>query len=211
MFRHLPQAFRSQAARQWAQDAIGLAGNRTIGGAKVLVIGLGAIGQAVADRMTALGAHVAGVRRKAPAHAGSVRQVVGPDRLTDVLPGADIVVVCAPHTPETRGLIGAAEIEAMPSHAILINVSRGQLIDERALMTALRDGTIAGAALDVFVDEPLPADSPFWAMENVLITPHTSGFRPDHWDAATALFAENLRRFESGQPLRNVVDKKAGY
>ena len=90
-------------------------------------------------------------------------------------------------------------------------MSRGQLVDEPALIDALRTGTIGGAALDVFVDEPLPPDSPFWTLPNVLVTPHTSGFRPDHWDAATSLFAENLERFDAGQPLVNVVDKLAGY
>ena len=99
----------------------------------------------------------------------------------------------------------------MRSDALLVNVSRGQLVDEAALVAALRSNRIGGAALDVFEDEPLAKDSPLWALPNTLITPHTSGFRPDHWDAATDLFSENLRRFEAGQPLLNVVDKEAGY
>jgi phosphoglycerate dehydrogenase-like enzyme len=94
---------------------------------------------------------------------------------------------------------------------VLVNVSRGKLVDESALVEALRSGAIAGAALDVFEHEPLNATSPLWDLPNVLITPHTSGFRVDHWDAATALFSENLRRFDAGQPLLNVVDKQAGY
>jgi len=92
-----------------------------------------------------------------------------------------------------------------------VNLSRGQLVDEPALIDALQADRIGGAALDVFEQEPLAMDSPLWALPNVLMTPHTSGFRPDHWDAATGLFAENLRRFEAGQQLRNVVDKAAGY
>ena len=99
----------------------------------------------------------------------------------------------------------------MRSDALLVNVSRGQLVDEAALVAALRTNRIGGAALDVFEDEPLAKDSPLWSLPNTLITPHTSGFRPDHWDAATDLFSENLRRFEAGQPLLNVVDKQAGY
>jgi phosphoglycerate dehydrogenase-like enzyme len=120
-------------------------------------------------------------------------------------------VIAAPHTAETTHLLGARELASIKDGAVLVNVSRGKLVDEDALAAALRAGTIGGAALDVFAHEPLAADSPLWDMQNVLITPHTSGFRPDHWDAATALFADNLRRFERGEPLLNVVDKRAGY
>jgi phosphoglycerate dehydrogenase-like enzyme len=213
IFRRLPHAFRSQQARDWAQDAIGAEGNRSIAGSRILVVGLGAIGLAVARRMTALGARVAGIRRRPDASAppDGVELVAAPDQLHRLLASADVVVISAPHTRDTRGLIGRAELAAMTPDAVLVNVSRGQLIDEPALVAALEAGAIAGAALDVFNDEPLPADSPFWGMENVLITPHTSGFRPDHWDAAVALFADNLRRFEAGRDLINAVDKAAGY
>jgi phosphoglycerate dehydrogenase-like enzyme len=211
IFRRLPRAFRSQAAREWAQDAIGAEGHRAIAGARVLVVGLGSIGGEVARVMSLLGAHVTGVRRSAERGGEHVVAVAPPDRLRELLPAADVVVIAAPHTHETRGVIGAAELAAMSADAILVNVSRGQLVDEAALAEALRAGTIGGAALDVFNDEPLPVDSPFWTLANVLITPHTSGFRPDHWDAATELFAENLRRFDAGQRLMNVVDKRAGY
>jgi phosphoglycerate dehydrogenase-like enzyme len=213
IFRRLPHAFRSQVAREWAQDAISAEGHRAIGGARVLIVGLGAIGAAVATRMSALGARVIGVRRHG-ARGNAVDGVAAidpPERLHVLLPDADVVVLAAPHTRETRGLIGAAELAAMDTDAILVNVSRGQLVDENALIDALRDRRIGGAALDVFNDEPLPADSPFWTLPNVLITPHTAGWRPDHWDAAVALFADNLRRFEAGQALVNVVDKVAGY
>jgi phosphoglycerate dehydrogenase-like enzyme len=214
MFRRLPHAFRSQAAREWAQDAIGTEGNRMLAGSDVVVVGLGAIGSAVASRMTGLGARVIGVRRHADrARPGTpaTTPVVSSGQLHEVLPNADVVIVAAPHTSETRGLIDAAALRLMSRDTILVNVSRGQLIDEAALIAALRERRIAGAALDVFVDEPLPRDSPFWTLPNVLITPHTSGFRPDHWDAATALFADNLTRFHAGQPLVNVVNKADGY
>lgn len=212
LFRHVHVAVRYQARREWAQDIIGAPpANRMLAGAPVLVVGLGSIGTAVARRMHALGARVSAVRRRSAAVPDGVASVGSPDRLREMLREADVVVVAAPQTRETRGLIGRAELEAMRPDAILVNVSRGKLVDEDALAAALRAGTIGGAALDVFAHEPLAADSPLWDMQNVLITPHTSGFRPDHWDAATALFADNLRRFERGEPLLNVVDKRAGY
>jgi phosphoglycerate dehydrogenase-like enzyme len=211
LFRRLPHALRRQAAHEWAQDAIGAEGNRLIAGARVLVVGLGAIGGAVAHRLTLLGARVTGLRRRVAGPTHGEWTVAPAARLHDLLPAADVVVVAAPHTRETRGLIGRPELALMSHDAILVNVSRGQLVDEPALVDALRTGAIGGAALDVFVEEPLPPDSPFWTLPNVLITPHTSGFRPDHWDAATGLFAENLERFDRGEPLVNVVDKQAGY
>lgn len=210
-FRRLLTAWRSQAACEWAQEAISTAGNRQIAGARVLVIGLGAIGTAVARRMTSLGAHVTGLRRTTSRPAENVSMVASIERLREFLPTADVVVVAAPHTRDSRQLIGAAELRLMTRDAILINVSRGQLVDEAALIEALRQESIGGAALDVFVDEPLKPDSPFWSLPNVLITPHTSGSRIDYWDRAVELFAENLRRFEQGQPLVNIVDKVAGY
>jgi phosphoglycerate dehydrogenase-like enzyme len=211
LFRRLPDAFRRQTAREWAQNDIGTLGNRQIAGSRVLVLGLGAIGAAVARRIAALGAHVTGLRRRASHQVPGVTELASIDRLHEHLPSADVVVIAAPHTAETRHLIGSAELALMSRNAILVNVSRGPLVDEPALAGALRAGTIAGAALDVFVDEPLPPDSPFWTLPNVLITPHTAGVRSDYWDAATALFADNLGRFDTGEPLLNVVDKKAGY
>jgi phosphoglycerate dehydrogenase-like enzyme len=222
IFRKLPLALRSQAGRTWAQDAM-LADPplRTIAGSRVLIVGLGAIGTATARRMTALGARVTGIRRHAPlddtrnAKPEYVDLVAAPDALLDLLPSADVVLLASPQTRETRGLIGARELAAMRRDAILVNVSRGKLVDEMALAAALTAPpaarTIGGAALDVFEHEPLSPDSPLWLLPNVLITPHTAGFRRDHWDAVTTLFAENLRRFESGQALLNVVDKEAGY
>ena len=213
MFRRLHVAVRRQLERRWAQDEIAAdAPNRTISGARVLVVGLGAIGSAAAARFAALGAHVIGIRRRPEAGGPpDVLQVASPDRLRELLPSADVVIVSAPQTAQTRHLIGAAELNVMNRDALLVSISRGKLVDEAALVEALRAGRIRGAALDVFEHEPLAADSPLWTLPNVLITPHTSGFRADHWDAATNLFAENLRRFDSGRPLLNVVDQDAGY
>ena len=194
LFRRLPHAFRSQAAREWAQDAIGAEGNRLIAGARVLVVGLGAIGGAVAHRMTLLGARVTGLRRRA---AGMTHGewTVAPRAIASTTCCRRQTSWSSPRRTRARRAASSAvrELALMSRDAILVNVSRGQLVDEPALIDALRARTIGGAALDVFVDEPLPPDSPFWTLPNVLITPHTSGFRPDHWDAATALFAENLR------------------
>ena len=213
MFRRLPTAVKRQAERQWAQDEISAgAPNRQISGARVLVIGLGAIGSAIAAKCHALGAIVTGVRRHPERGGGpSVVEVVSPNRLHDALHIADVVVLSAPETGETRHVISTRELDAMKPDGLLVNVSRGKLVDEVALTDALQSGRIGGAALDVFEHEPLDPSSPLWRLPNVLITPHTSGFRPDHWDAATALFAENLKRFERGEPLRNLVDKQAGY
>jgi phosphoglycerate dehydrogenase-like enzyme len=140
-----------------------------------------------------------------------VSQVAGDDQLQQLLPDADLVVVSAAQTGVTHGLLGRAELSLMQASAIIINVSRGKLVDEAALTAALREGSIAGAGLDVFEHEPLDSSSELWTLPNVIITPHMSGFRPDHWDAVTALFAENLHRFDRGDPLRNLVDKTAGY
>ncbi|MEN3338028.1 MAG: hypothetical protein V7647_1704 [Acidobacteriota bacterium] len=228
LFRKLPLAFRSQAAREWAQNAV-LAEPpiRTIAGAHALVIGLGSIGTASARLLAAFGARVTGIRRRPGHHAApgasttqptpdtGVQHVAGPEALLTLLPEADIVVIAAPETRETRGLIGQKELACMRRDAVLVNVSRGKLVDEAALADALAapeaTRTIGGAALDVFEREPLPASSPLWSLPNVVITPHMAGFRPDHWDAVTDLFADNLRRFETGAQLRNVVDKGEGY
>ncbi len=212
-FRKLPFAFHSQSARQWTQEVYPAPpGLRTILGSRILIIGLGAIGSATARRLVALGARVTAVRRNPAGRApDGVEAVEPPERLRALLPSADVVVIAAPQTRDTRRMMGAAELAAMRRDALLVNVSRGKLVDEAALVSALIETPTLGAALDVFEHEPLAADSPLWSLPNVLITPHVAGFRLDHWDAVTNLFADNLRRFESGQPLLNVVNKEAGY
>lgn len=213
LFRRLPLAVRRQAERTWAQDELAaLPGNRTIAGAEILMVGLGSIGAAAARRLHALGARVTGVRRRASAGPlPGVAEVRAPEALGELLPHADVIVLAAPQTEQTRGLIGRQALAAMKPGAVLVNVSRGGLVDEAALAEALHTGHLGGAALDVFHHEPLDASHPLWQIPNLLITPHTAGSRPDHWDAATDLFAANLRRFERQEPLLNVVDKHAGY
>jgi phosphoglycerate dehydrogenase-like enzyme len=217
MFRKLPLVLARQADQTWALDAV-LADPplRTIAGSEVLMIGLGAIGMATARRMSALKARVTAIRRRPEGSPPDfVERRGGPENLLDFLPTADVVVLAAPQTRETARLIGARELAAMRRDSLLVNVSRGSLIDESALVAALSlplpDRTIGAAALDVFDREPLPPESPLWRLPGVLITPHMAGFRADHWNAVTGLFADNLRRFEAGQPLLNVVDKEAGY
>jgi phosphoglycerate dehydrogenase-like enzyme len=210
MFRQLPMTVARQSARIWAQDE--LSSVRLIAGSHVLIVGLGSIGDALAVRMSAMGARVTGIRRRpSQPQSPAVSAVAGPDSLHRLLPAADIVVISAPQTRETTRLIGQAELRLMKRAAILVNVSRGKLVDERALIEALAERRIGGAALDVFEDEPLDPGSPLWTMPHVLITPHIAGFLPDHWGAATDLFAENLRRFDAGEALLNVVDKDAEY
>jgi phosphoglycerate dehydrogenase-like enzyme len=158
------------------------------------------------------GFRVSGIRRRAgePVPDG-VDEVWTPDRLPDFLAQSDVVVLAAPHTPETKRLIGRAQIDRMKRGALLVNVARGKLVDDEAVVEALRDGRLGGAALDVFSQEPLEPSSPYWDLPNVIVTPHTSGAMQDYWTPLVALFADNLRRFEKGEPLRNVVDKVAGY
>jgi phosphoglycerate dehydrogenase-like enzyme len=210
LLRQFPLAWRRQAERTWAQDEFHAgASMRTLRDARVLVVGMGAIGGETARLFNAFGARVTGIRRKPAAAEGTV--TVGPDRLHDELAHADVVVLCAPQTAETLHLIGAKELAMMKDEAVLVNVSRGKLIDEAALAITLASGRLRGAALDVFEHEPLSHDSPLWAREDVIVTPHVSGFHSRHWPETTRIFSDNLRRFDAGQPLLNLVDKKAGY
>lgn len=213
LFRKFPLAMRAQRAHEWTQDeAMQPPPLRMIKGTAVLIVGLGGIGAACASRFAALGARVTGIRRRSgePAPTG-VAAVHAAGDLQQLLPSAEVIVIAAPQTASTQRMIGREQLAVMRRDAVLINVSRGRLVDEAALAEALWEGTIAGAGLDVFEHEPLDPASPLWDLPNVIVTPHTSGFRPDHWDAATDLFAENLRRFDRGEPLLNVVDKEAGY
>jgi phosphoglycerate dehydrogenase-like enzyme len=136
---------------------------------------------------------------------------LGPDRLGSLLGRSDAVVLCAPLTPDTRGLIGATALARMKRSAYFINVGRGASVDEVALAEALREGRIAGAAVDVFAQEPPPAGHPLYAVDGVIVSPHVSGFLPSYDDKCSVLFAENLRRFLGGEPLLNLVDRERGY
>ncbi len=213
LLRSLPLAWRRQSERNWAQHEMYSTGPiTTLRGQRVLIVGLGAIGSETARLATSFGADVVGIRRRhtLPAPAG-VSRVVAPSALHDELPHADVIVIAAPDTRETTHVIGAPELALFQPHAVLVNVSRGKLVDEAALVSALERGRLRGAALDVFEHEPLVPESPLWGRPDVLITPHVAGFHAQFWQDVTSLFADNLRRFVAGQPLLNVVDKAAGY
>jgi phosphoglycerate dehydrogenase-like enzyme len=212
--KKIPQAVRFQHQAVWGQDAIWNDGSRPreISGATLGLIGVGGIGREVARKAAALGMRVIAVREHPEkGKPEGVSEVFSPAQLDDVLRQADYVVVAAPLIPATEGLINAARLAVMKPDAYLINVGRGPQVEEAALAEALCTRRIAGAALDVFNKEPLPAESPFWRLENLLITPHTAGLTEKLWHRHYELFSENLRRYTGHQPLRFVVNKQRGY
>jgi phosphoglycerate dehydrogenase-like enzyme len=212
--RGLDIAIRNQAEARWAKEPFdaGEPPVREVAGSTVGIVGYGGIGREVAARVVALGARVLSLKRR-PAEASphGVEILFGAAGLERILAESDFIVLTAPETRETRGLIDAAALERVRPGAVLVNVARGGLVDEAALVAALRDGRLRGAALDVFATEPLPSSSPLWRIPNVLITPHVSGYTLRFWDRETALVEENIARFLAGRPLLNVVDKVAGY
>lgn len=182
----------------------------TLRGSTVLLIGLGNIGRRVTLLAKAFDMRVIGARRGSDP-VPEVDEVFPSTRLLDHLPEADYIVICAPLTDETEGLLGEAEFSAMKETAYLINVGRGRIADEDAMIMALRERRIAGAYLDCFAVEPLPADNPLWGLENVFVVPHDSHSSPKIGDRVVAQFAENLRRYARGELLLNVCDPRRGY
>jgi len=195
-----------QRAHHWERCAIDTIDGKTLG-----IVGLGRVGQAVAQLAKGLGVRVIGLRRRTDGVDPGIDAVFGPDRLADLLAQSDYVALSLPHTSETVGLIGAAELATMRQGSVLINIARGSIVDESALIEALRSGHLGGAALDVVGREPLAADSPLWDMPNVLITPHSMSTAAVENELLTRLFCDNLRRYLDGQPLLNVFDKRRGY
>ncbi|PYR79881.1 MAG: hypothetical protein DMF87_10280 [Acidobacteria bacterium] len=211
--RKLPETLRDQQERVWRPNTyVGDASPWLLAGRTIGVVGVGTLGEAIATRAKAFGMHVIGMRRNPQRGAPTgFDEIVGPADRNRLLTAADVVVLAAPLTAETQRLLDAATIASMKRGAIVVNVARGQLIDEAALAEALEAGRLGGAVLDVFTIEPLAQDSPFWSMPNVVVTPHNSGFRTGHFDAVVDLFSENLRRFERGVDLLNRVDLQTGY
>ena len=214
-FRGLDIAVDQQRRAEWNKHPFVGEGSplREVGGSRVLIVGAGGIGSEVARRLSALGARCVGVRRRpALGVPEGFDRVIGFNAIDDELPRADVVVLAAPLTDETRGLLDARRMDALPPSAIVVNVARGALLDEGALIERLRAGRIRGAALDVFQEEPLASQSPLWQLRSVLVTPHVSPVSPGRfWTRELDLFLDNWRRFERGEQLRNVVDKRAGY
>jgi len=204
----LGRVIRQQQQGVWQPFLSTLLDGRTLG-----IIGYGAIGSAAAERARVFGMRIAALRRRAKLFVDdtNVDEAFAPENLKQLMAASDYGLVATPLTAETRGLVGEAALAAMKSTAVLINVGRGPVVDEPALIHALESGTIRGAALDVFAAEPLPAGHPFWSMPNVLLSPHTAdrveGFLTPAFDS----FRDNLNRFLEGKPLTNIVDKPAGY
>ena len=206
--RGFPQMMRAQLASSWTQKE-----SKTfeLAGKTMLLLGTGAIGAYTAKLAEAFGIKVVGVRRSPEKQVEHIGKMVALDDLHAALPDADFVVLTLPLTKDTRHLIGKAELERMKPSAILVNIGRGGLVDEPALVRALQENVIAGAGLDVFETEPLPEDSPLWKMKNVIITPHMAGDTPHYDERALKIFLENLRHYAAGEPLTHVVDKQLGY
>lgn len=233
-FRGLDLALAAQARGEWDKDPFYEASTpvRELSRSTVGVLGFGGIGREVARRCAALGARVLAVRRsetegenvalevverqgtpsgRSAVLDDAVRMLQGPDALVRLAEASDVLVVAAPETPETRGIVDGDLLRRMRSGTVLVNVARGGLVDEEALVDVLRAGRIRGAALDVFAQEPLPPGHPLWDLTNVLLTPHVSAVTDGFWERETALIVENVRRLREGRELVNVVDPDAGY
>lgn len=200
-----PKFFRQQRARIWEPVELLPARERSLA-----ILGLGGIGTLAAEKARRLGMRVVGVKARPEIRPPSVDEVYGVERLGEVVASADFLAVTLPLTPQTRGLVGAELLQTMKPGSVLINISRGGIVDEKALVTALKGGPLGGAICDVFATEPLPPESELWGLENLLITPHTGDIR-DWKSRVVELFCDNLARWRSGTTLRNRVDPERGY
>jgi phosphoglycerate dehydrogenase-like enzyme len=204
--KRLPEFRVQQAAHTWALLRL-----RELRGLTMGIVGLGSIGVDIAKRAQVFGMRVIATRRHPEKANDFVDEIFGPQALNSLLEAAHFVVIAAPLTEETRGMIGTAQLRRMREDAWLINIARGEIVDQSALSDALKAGWIAGAALDVFEEEPLPPDSPLWDMPNVVVTPHNSWSTPYLQQREAELFLDNLDRYLRGASLRNVIDPAKGY
>ena len=211
MARHFPDAFRFQQAAHWAQQEIWDARPTELNGKVLLIVGFGSIGHAVARLLQPMSMRIWGMTRSGQGDAELVERILPATELHTALPQADFVILAAPETPDTRQMIGARELALMKPTAYFFNVARGTLVDQDALIAALRARTIAGAALDVTAEEPLPPESPLWKLDNVFITPHISAATQNLWQRQEDLLLENLERWFDGRELLNRVDLERGY
>jgi phosphoglycerate dehydrogenase-like enzyme len=224
-FSHrMPRMLYHQSRAEWPSQRWRKFVPQELRGGTLGVVGYGRVGQEIGRLAHAFGMRVLGLRRGETDRGGGYQLPelaglphTGPDRLftpqqlTEMLSECDFVVLTVPYTSVTHHLVDEAALRAMKATAVLINVARGPVVDEAALVRALRQEWIAGAALDVFEQEPLPADSPLWGMSNVLISPHVAGFTPHYDERATALFAQNLHLYLAGEQLLNVVERRREY
>jgi D-2-hydroxyacid dehydrogenase (NADP+) len=207
--RRLPTAIKAQEKHNWLEQSshelFELAGKTMV------LLGVGAIGERTAMIANAMGMRVLGVRKNPMLPASGVEKMFDPSQLMEILPQADFLVLTIPLTSDTRGIIGEPELKALKPTAYVINIGRGGTIQQTCLQQALQQSWIAGAGLDVFETEPLPPDSPLWEMENVILTSHYAGLTPKYTQRGMDIFIDNLRRYQAGNPLHNVVDKELGY
>jgi len=223
--RRVPKMLYYQNRREWPQGRWELFVGQELRGATLGIVGYGSIGREVGRLGKCFGMRVVATKRSVGQVADTGYRVPGtgdpegqilnriypPEQLREMLAECDYVVISLPLTPDTRGLIGEEELRAMKPNAYLVNISRGGIVDEAALIKALQEGWIAGSGLDVFEEEPLPPDSPLYDLDNVILSPHVAGFSPHYDERASDLFAENLRRYLAGVELLNLVDKEVGY
>lgn len=210
--KQLPFAIENQRHSRWAQNEFldarlpWLLKDKTLG-----VIGVGTIGTEIAKRAKAFGMEVIAMRRRVGEAIEGIDRIFQAEQLYQFLSRCNVLVIAAPLTPQTLALLGAAQFAQLPKGAIVVNVGRAKIIDTAALVDALKAGHLGGASLDVFPQEPLPPEHALWQTPNVILTPHTSGFRQGHWEEVIELFAENIERFQRGEPLKHRIDPDLGY
>lgn len=204
--KRIPRALEQQRAHLWKLYGMPQLTGRTLG-----ILGLGAIGEAIAAKARAFGMRVIGTQRT-PKHVPNVDLVLsGPEGTARVLAESDYLIVLLPLTPQTRGSVGARELDQLKPGAFLVNLARGGIVDEQALLERLRSGHLAGAAFDVFAHEPMPPEDPLWDAPNLIVTPHVAGLEPEYMRRLMELAVDNVSRLERGLPLRNEVDRERGY
>jgi len=207
LIKDMPHLLAQQRAHRWQRYT-----SRQLAGQRALVVGLGSVGRRVSEVLSHLGLEVWGVKRTSTGTPPTgVDRLVGRAEFHDALARTDALILACPYTPDTHHLIGAAEFARLPVGAILVNLARGAVVDEPAMVDALRSGHLAGAVLDVFEEEPLPTESPLWDMPNVLVSPHSASTVGVENSLIVDLFIDNLRRYLDDQPMRNVFDRSRAY
>lgn len=204
--RDLRRLERDRAGRRWPHHP-----TRDLAGRTVVILGVGAIGSRIAELAVALGTHVVGVNASGKRPDAPVHEHAAADRLPELAARADVLVVTVPQTPETVGMVDAEVLAALPAGAIVVNVGRGRVLDEAALVDLLTRGRLAGAALDVTAEEPPAADSPLWTLPNVILSPHTAALSPRENERIVELFVDNVRRLDTGRPVRNRITATRRY